>query len=193
MIPDTVNGLNAMACVSALQKCVRRGMEREAFEFAIELMHTSKAFHSMVCKRLQIISHEDIDTGAQPHIVPFVKAACEQSMAWYDADKLGSSRLAIGNAIRMMCRAAKSREGDHFAAAVGLRAQLEGFVPVIPDWANDKHTIEGKKLGRGIEHFRAEGAKLVPPPTEPDAYIEEAYRLWALKAKGQSKPTLFDE
>ena len=44
MIPDTKNGIPAMACVSAMQKAIRRGMEREAMEFAIELMHTSKAF-----------------------------------------------------------------------------------------------------------------------------------------------------
>jgi hypothetical protein len=75
----------------------------------------------MVCKRLEIISHEDIDTQANPAIVPFVATAVAQSKLWYDADKLGASRLAIGNAIRLMCRAAKSREGDHFAAAIGLR------------------------------------------------------------------------
>ena len=80
MIPDTVNGLPAMACVSAMQKCIRRGMEREAMEFAVELLHTSKAFHSMVCKRLEIISHEDIDTNANPMIVPFVAPAVAQAM-----------------------------------------------------------------------------------------------------------------
>ena len=58
MIPRTVHNMSAFACLSAMQKCIRRGMEREAFEFAVELMHTSKAFHSMVCKRLQIVSHE---------------------------------------------------------------------------------------------------------------------------------------
>jgi len=185
MIPDTKNGLPAMACVSAMQKCIRRGMEREAMEFACELLHTSKGFHSMVCKRLQIISHEDIDTEAAPHIVPFVKAACEQAMAWYDAEKLGASRLAIGNAIRLMCRAAKSREGDHFAGAIGLRSLLEGFAPTIPDWANDQHTLAGRKLGRGLDHFRKEGALLVPPPTEPDPYEDEAYRLWQIKQQGK--------
>jgi len=149
LIP-TKNGLPAMACVEAMQKCVRRGKEREAMEFAVELMHTSKAFHSLVCKRLEIISHEDIDTQADPRIVPFVKAATEQAMMWYDPDNLGASRMVIGNAIRMMCRAKKSDEGDHFAAAIGRREQLEGFVPTIPDWANDKHTI-AKKRGRGIK------------------------------------------
>ncbi|WP_057848381.1 hypothetical protein [Bradyrhizobium valentinum] len=160
-------------------------MEREAMEFAVELIRTSKAFHSMVCKRLEIISHEDIDAMAQPWIVPFVATAVAQAMRWYDQEKLGTSRLAIGNAIRLMCRARKSREGDHFAAAVGLRSLLEGFAPTIPDWANDQHTLAGRKLGRGLDHFRKEGAKLVPEPTEPDLYVEEAYRLWALKQRSK--------
>ena len=70
---------------------------------------------------------------------------------------------------------------DHFAAAIGLRSILEGYVPDVPDWANDQHTMKGKAMGRGLDHFREQGAKLIPPPTEPDPYIEEAYRLWKLK------------
>ncbi len=61
---------------------------------------------------------------------------------------------------------------------------LEGFAPEIPDYANDQHTIEGKRMGRGLDHFRNEGAKLIPPPTEPDAYEAEACRLWAIKRRG---------
>jgi hypothetical protein len=108
-----------------------------------------------------------------------------QKLFWNAPEKIGASRLAIGNCIRMMCRAKKSREGDHFAAAIGLRSMLEDFAPEIPDWANDQHTIAGKKLGRGLDHFRKEGAKLVPEPTAPDPYIEEAYRLWAIKQQGK--------
>jgi hypothetical protein len=58
---------------------------------------------------------------------------------------------------------------------------LEDFVPTTRDWANDQYALAGRKLGRGLEYFRTEGAKLVPPPAEPDPYIKEAYRLWALK------------
>jgi hypothetical protein len=36
-------------------------------------------------------------------------------------------------------------------------------------------------MGRGLQHFRDEGAVLVPEPTEPDPYVEEAYRLWTIK------------
>ena len=43
-------------------------------------------------------------------------------------------------------------------------------------------------MGRGLDHFRDENAKLYPPPTDDDLYIEEAYRLWELKAK-QPKAT----
>ena len=91
----------------------------------------------------------------------------------------------IGNAIRMMCRSPKSRAGCHFAAAIGLRSQLEGYVPAVPDFALDQHTLEGRKLKRGLTHFREEGARLIPEPTEPDLYIEEAYRLWQIKAQGK--------
>lgn len=170
MIPDTKSGLLSMACVSAMQKCIRRGIEREAMEFACELMHTSEAFHTMVCNRLEVICHEDLDTLA---------ASRERY-----SSKIGEARLMVGNAIRIMARAPKSRAGCHFAAAIGLRSSLEGFAPTIPDWANDQHTLAGKKLGRGLDHFRKEGAKLIPAPTGDDPYEDEAYRLWAIKQRG---------
>src|SRR6476659_3448053 len=152
-----------MACVSAMQKCIRRGMEREAMEFACELMHTSKAFHSMVCSRLIVICHEDLDALAAPHVFPFVSASLQASAARYSS-KIGEARLMVGNAIRMMCRSPKSRAGCHFAAAIGLRSMLEDFVPAIPDFANDQHTLAGKKLGRGLEHFRTDtGANSAGP------------------------------
>jgi len=87
----------------------------------------------------------------------------------------------IGNCIRMMCRSPKSRAGCHFGAAVGLRSLLEGFAPEIPDYALDMHTMKGKAMGRGLDHFRREGAKLVPPPIADDPFEAEAYRLWAIK------------
>lgn len=200
MIPPTIHGLPAMGCVSALQKFIRRSMEREAMEVAVELHATSKSFAKMVCNRLEVISHEDIDTGAAPWIVPFVRTAVAQSMDWYDAAKLGRSRMPIGNAIRLMCRADKSREGDHFQASVGQAADLEGYVPTIPEWANDGHTLAGKRQGRGLEYFRAVSTVLVPQPAASDPYEAEAYRLWALRdarkhdaeSRGASQQTALD-
>jgi hypothetical protein len=132
---------------------------------------------------LEVICHEDLDTIAAPHVVPFVATALAQSRERY-SKHIGEARLMVGNAIRIMCASPKPRAGCHFGAAIGLRSMLEGFVPTIPDWANDQHTIAGKRAGRGLDHFRAEGAKLIPPPKGDDPYIEEAYRLWKLKAQG---------
>jgi len=53
----------------------------------------------------------------------------------------------------------------------------------------------GCKLGARAEIFvrrsgvvsitSARRAKLIPPPTERDAYEAEAYRLWAIKQQGK--------
>ena len=66
----------------------------------------------------------------------------------------------------------ESRAGCHFSAAIGLRSILEGYAPEVPDWALDQHTLAGRKLGRGLDHFRQEGARLVPPPTGDDPDIK---------------------
>jgi replication-associated recombination protein RarA len=117
MIPRTIHNLGAHECISAMQKFIRRGMEREAMEMAVELGHTSKGFATWVTTRLEIISHEDVGLAA-PEIIPLVRTCCEQARAWWNADKLGQWRMPIGTAIRALARAAKSREGDHFQAAV---------------------------------------------------------------------------
>ncbi len=182
MMPPTKNGLDAMEVLSAMQKCIRRGMEREAMEFAVELIHTSKGYCTMVCNRLEVASHEDIDTS-RPGIVPFVAAACAQAKNHYKPERLDSSRMMIGNAIRIMSRAWKSREGVHFQAAVGLRAVQEDFVPVVPDWAKDMHTTSGREMGRGVDHYLSEGSKLTPEPG-PDRYEDEALGRWAVKFGG---------
>ena len=44
---------------------------------------------------------------------------------------------------------------------------------------------EGKAMGRGLDHFRKEGAKLIPPPTADDPYEDEAYRLWTIKQRSK--------
>lgn len=40
-------------------------------------------------------------------------------------------------------------------------------------------------MGRDLDHFRKEGAKLVTEPTDDDPYEDQAYRLWALKQQGK--------
>ena len=46
-------------------------------------------------------------------------------------------------------------------------------------------TSSKRAMGRGLNHFRQEGARLIPEPTEPDLFVEEAYRLWTIKQQGK--------
>ena len=63
-------------------------------------------------------------------IVPLVATAVAQSKEKY-LKSISEARLMVGNIIRMLARAPKSRAGCHFAAAIGLRAKLEGYVPTV--------------------------------------------------------------
>jgi replication-associated recombination protein RarA len=188
MIPNTLNGLSPFDCMSAMQKAIRRGLEREAMEFASELAWSRKQCFAMVCNRLLIISHEDIGL-ANPDVPPFVLAAVRAAEQVYRAEDLGAALLILGNAIRMMARSPKSREADHFVIAVGVRPP-EGFAPDIPDWAHDKHTQKGRQMGRGVDHFITEGAKLDNDITPNDPYREEAHKR--LRARNGRTPKLGD-
>lgn len=193
MIPRTKNGLPRLLCISAMQKHIRRAEERPAMEMAVEVSGTDKAGFTMVCNRLEIISHEDIGL-ANPQAVVFVASAMEQARRFYDVDKPGKARMMIANAIMILCRSAKSREGDHFNIAVGFASDLEGNVPKFADHTLDMHSQEGRKLGRDIEHFIQEGTKLVPQP-KADQYKAEAERLMRKKhgRTAVNSKTLFDE
>ena len=172
----------AMACISAMQKAIRRGMEREAMEFAVELMHTSKAFHRMSATGWKSFAMKT-STRWPRHASSPSSPHRSRHRGSDTAKSIGEARLMIGNCIRLMCRPPKSRAGCHFAAAIGLRSMLEDFAPEIPDCALDMHTMKGKTMAWS-RSFRREGAKLVPEPTEPDC---TRGRVSALAIKTQGK------
>jgi replication-associated recombination protein RarA len=181
MLPPTKSGMLPFEVLSALQKYVRRGRELEAMQCALELADTSKAYCTMVLNRLQIISHEDIGI-ANPQAILLAFTIAEQVKERYDPAKATGWRVMLSNLVLYLCRSEKSREADHFTAVVRFTAGK----PVIPDYARDKHTYAGKALGRGLEHFRTEGAKLFPPPLIKDEYEDRAYAAWAAQEKGSS-------
>jgi hypothetical protein len=86
----------------------------------------------------------------------------------------------------MLCRGPKSREADHFQAAIGLAAELHETSPDLPDYAFDIHTTKGRKMGRGMKHFRESSTQLVPKPVK-DSYEDEAYAIWYERESG-TKP-----
>lgn len=106
----TLNDLDPFVCVSATQKCIRRGLEREAMQFAVEMARTSKAYFSWICNRIEVCSHEDIGL-ADPQAVLFAAQAIEQARRLYKPERMGESMMMVGNAIRVPCRCRSPGKG----------------------------------------------------------------------------------
>lgn len=170
-LQKTVNGYDPFEVVSAIQKCIRRGLEREAMLWCLEMAHTSKAYYSWMLGRLQVIAQEDIGL-ANPPAVQFVLATVAAAKEMFEKQ---GWRIMFGNCVRILCRSVKSREGDHFVW-VALH-DWETLGPgKIPDAALDQHTRRGKAMGRGVDHFLEQGTKL-DKPRDVDFYRDEAYDL----------------
>lgn len=172
----TNKGYNGSEVISALQKCIRRGMEQEALFWAIELYDSG--FGEWCFKRLRIMSSEDIGL-AEKHISSEIWALYEmyREQAKKKDDKNEPQRLFLTHAVIMLCRSQKSRLID-WALIWGWLTHQFKRLP-IPDVALDKHTERGRRMNRGFGHFFEEGTLLFPKSIQAE---EERYRELAKSA-----------
>jgi replication-associated recombination protein RarA len=162
---------------SALQKSIRRGLEEDALYWCAEFY---KARPHGIWKRLRVIASEDIGI-ASPSAALTVRALYENWIANED-----EGQLYVVHAVLLLVHAKKSRLVDHATiAAFGPREN--GYKTLlakreVPDYAVDKHTERGRKLGRGFKHFFDDGAQLGNRADTSDPY-ESRVRA-ALEEKG---------
>lgn len=139
-------------CSSAMQKSVRRGYERDALFFAIELY--ASGYSKYVWKRIFIMVSEDIGM-ANPDLPQRIQALYQNWL--FIADKnVSDGTLPIIHAILELCRSKKSRHLDH----AKVWALSTDYRPDVPDYALDTHTRRGKKMGRSLKFFVEEGSKI---------------------------------
>lgn len=171
----TENGYDFFEASSAFQKCIRRGLEDDALFWGVELSFKTPGY---VWKRLMIISSEDVGL-ATPGISTEINSLYQmwKELAKKKDDKHFPERLFLVHAIILLSRAKKSRYIDWQTVYV-FGCHSSRFREV-PDFAFDKHTRKGKKLGRGMAHFIDEGCKLENFNPDPD---EELAKENALKA-----------
>lgn len=162
----TAGGHPLDEATSALQKCIRRGLEIDAVYWAQEL---ESRFWKYLWQRLQIISHEDIGL-ANPQAQLYTRLMAEQYEQQRDRGKLFT--LGLINTVLYLARSPKSRHADHVLSLV----YHQDYRLDVPDFALDGHTGRGKALGRGIDFFYDEGAKIAPDAGF-DAYLEQARRI----------------
>ena len=171
----TKRGGDPFQLTSAIQKCIRRGDERLACIFALELAETSPSAHGMLMNRMLITATEDIGP-ADFDAVQFAAIGLRECREYY-AQKKSPHTLMLFNVIIRLCRANKSRDGVHMCSIADYTLKTHG-IPPIPDVALDMHTSAGKKMGRGMGFFIEHGSVLIPE-TETK-YKEEAQNIWRL-------------
>ena len=169
----TRNGLNGDEVISALQKSIRRGKERDACEFAYEMYITSPQFEEKLWRRLLAISVEDIGMGNTNSPI-FIHSLNQmrKEFQYNEADRA----MFFVHAIRYLCQSEKDRSSDLLKNIV-IKNFAMGYVPEIPDIAFDKHTTRGKKMGRGSEHFLNEASIVIPQKKVDNHYKEEYAEL----------------
>lgn len=186
----TTGGHQLNEVASALQKAIRRGLEDEALYWGVELDRSN--FGEYAWKRLRIITSEDVGL-AEPFLPATIHALYQN---WLDQRrkrdlKHGPERLFLVHAILLLVRARKSRIVDHAL----ITYYANHAARAIPDYALDKHTGAGRRLGRGVEHFFADGIRLENRAELPDPYENSAKEAMMKAGQDESREsaTLFDE
>lgn len=151
----TKNGYAADEVISALQKDIRRGNQEDAGYWAYELHISGDKFQKKLWERLKTIAVEDVSFG-DPQAVVLIRGLYESYLEDYenDDDKLIHAIYAA----TYLATCTKDRYVDELKNYFKKYATRKE----IPDYALDKHTKRGKKMGRGSKHFWEEGAKLLP-------------------------------
>jgi replication-associated recombination protein RarA len=168
---ETKRGYEFDELLSALQKDIRRGNEYEAVFWAVELEGFN---HKALWNRLRIIASEDI--GIANPVAPLVIDVLEEEYYNFKGKKGDPHRLFLVNAVLYLARSPKSRMVDDLLNVVYGEIQHEDKRLPIPDYALDRHTERGRKMGRGWEHFFTEGNKVNNEPIE-NPYTPRAKEL----------------
>lgn len=170
------HGISADLLISAVQKCIRRGMEDLAMRFAYELYITSSFHEEKLWTRLLVISVEDIGFG-DPNAMVIVNTLNQLRKEFPYGD--GDRPIFFLYAIRYLCRCKKERSTDHVKNII-MKENEKGEIPEIPEWTIDMHTNKGRfELGRDVFYFMNEASKVEPLWEEyDDTYWKQLYKMY---------------
>jgi hypothetical protein len=178
--PPTLHGQTLGIVASQLQKAIRRGQEEIALRAAVEL--DESGFTEYVWYRLLTVASEDVglvDSNAVVQVNALHDVALKSKKRPHGSAKSPSARLALVHAVLILVRARKSRVVDHAALVMYDDPQPTP----IEDVAMDRHTIEGRRRGRGFPHFFEHGTLLADRETGDLSYaphLEDPYRERAI-------------
>lgn len=176
----TQHGFAADEIISALQKCIRRGLTDNALLIAWEMYVTSPALEEVLWSRLSVISVEDVGLGN-----PNAPILIETLFRMHDRyPRPAHDRfLFAAHAIRVMANGPKDRTTDDMVNWAKHSIGLGERLPEIPDFALDMHTRRGAEIGRDYRWFMEEASRVIPEIPDKD----QTYRRWIVDALDAGK------
>ena len=152
----TINGYAVDEIRSVLQKSIRRGKLEEATLAAYELFASGPETEEILWRRLEIIATEDVGFGLMEAPM-LIEALNQQRLRMPEG---GERWMYSAHAVRILTTAKKDRTSMELAGwAHEVIVRGERKVE-IEDYMLDLHTRRGASMGRGTEHWWAEGARL---------------------------------
>ena len=176
----TEHGLPADEVISALQKCIRRGLVDNALLLGWEMYLTSPEMEEMLWSRLCVISVEDVGLGNPT--APILAETLFQMHKRYPRPQ-HDRFLFAAHAIRVLASGPKDRTTDDMVNWAKNAVALGETLPEIPDFALDMHTRRGQELGRDYRWFVEEASRVAPEIEGRD----ERYRQWIVDALNAGK------
>jgi replication-associated recombination protein RarA len=169
----TLRGSTVGKSTSIFQKAVRRGNLDLALTHAVELDQSGQGKY--LWGRILVIVSEDIGPAAPPGFVGDIRALYD---TWQEQKAKNNpnhpERLMLIHAVHMLVHCPKSRVIDD--AIWATYAQTDLLDPEVPDYCLDMHTAEGRRMGRGIDHWFEEACKLENEADIPNPYLEIVMR-----------------
>ncbi len=174
-IKPTKHGYNFFEVASAFQKSIRRCDEKQAMFWAIELYESG--YQRYVWKRMLIMSCEDCGLGE-----PMTNTIIFNLKQTYDylvslKERSLPEKLPFTQAVLQLVHSRKSRFVDLAISVYWQENATKRYE--MPDYVFDMHTYKGKAMGRGLDHFYAEAAKVNNANKMPN---EEAFEKIAMEA-----------
>jgi replication-associated recombination protein RarA len=170
----TVHNLAADEVISALQKEIRRGHTENACQLAYELLQTSPELEQKLWQRLLVISVEDVGLGnRQAALLINTLFQMHTVFRYGETDR---ALFAI-HAVRILSGSEKDRSSDELLCWI----KMTDAKPEIPEYALDMHTKRGQEMGRDINHFIVEAAKVIPEkPDRNTNYRDKLFEILGL-------------
>jgi replication-associated recombination protein RarA len=149
------HGIPVDQLVSVLQKEIRRSNVDNAVLAAYEMLRTSPEVAEHLWHRLKVIAVEDIGMGDP--LAPVLLNSLHEN---YHAATGGEQTMVAVHAVRFLATAKKDRTSSEHTDLVTHKVEAGELVVCVPDYALCVHTEAGREMGRGLQQWWENGAKV---------------------------------